>query len=68
MKFIQQLMLLGSLAVAMTAGAAEEAVKTITLEEAILTARANSVDAAVALNERRTAYWTYRTYRADLLP
>lgn len=68
MKFIQQLMLLGSLAVAMTAGAAEEAVKTITLEEAILTARANSVDAAVALNELRTAYWTYRTYRADLLP
>lgn len=61
-------MLLGSLAVAMTAGAAEEAVKTITLEEAILTARANSVDAAVALNELRTAYWTYRTYRADLLP
>lgn len=52
----------------MTAGAAEEAVKTITLEEAILTARANSVDAAVALNELRTAYWTYRTYRADLLP
>lgn len=68
MKFIQQLMLLGSLAVAMTAGAAEEQVKTITLEETILAARANSVDAAVALNELRTAYWTYRTYRADLLP
>ena len=61
-------MLLGSLAVSMTAGAAEEAVKTITLEETILAARANSVDAAVALNELRTAYWTYRTYRADLLP
>ena len=42
--------------------------RNITLDETILTARARSVDAAVALNELRTAYWTYRTYRADLLP
>ena len=40
----------------------------ITLEEAILTARTQSVDAAVALNELKTAYWEYRTHRADLLP
>lgn len=40
----------------------------ITLEEAIVMARARSVDAAVALNELRTAYWQYRTYQADLLP
>lgn len=40
----------------------------ITLDEAILLARSRSVDAAVALNELKTAYWTYRTYRADLLP
>lgn len=40
----------------------------ITLEEAIVTARAQSVDAAVALNELKTAYWQYRTFRADLLP
>ncbi len=26
------------------------------------------MDAAVALNELKTAYWEYRTYRADLLP
>ncbi|MCD8079444.1 MAG: TolC family protein [Bacteroides sp.] len=40
----------------------------ITLEEAIDLARTQSVDAAVALNELKTAYWEYRTFRADLLP
>ena len=40
----------------------------ITLTEAIALARAQSVDAAVALNELKTAYWEYRTFRADLLP
>lgn len=40
----------------------------ITLAEAIAVARVQSVDAAVALNELKTAYWEYRTFRADLLP
>ncbi len=40
----------------------------ITLNEAIAMARAQSVDAAVALNELKTAYWEFRTFRADLLP
>ena len=40
----------------------------ITLTEAIVLARVQSVDAAVALNELKTAYWEYRTFRADLLP
>ncbi|MCM1021093.1 MAG: TolC family protein [Muribaculum sp.] len=40
----------------------------ISLEDAIIRARVQSVDAAVALNELRSAYWQYRTYRADLLP
>ncbi len=40
----------------------------ITLEEAIILARTQSVDAAVALNELKTAYWEYRTYKANLLP
>lgn len=44
------------------------AARVITLDEAVLTARARSVDAAVALNQLRTSYWSYRTYRADLLP
>jgi len=40
----------------------------ITLTEAIALARLQSVDAAVALNELKTAYWEYRTFKADLLP
>ena len=40
----------------------------ITLPEAIALARTQSVDAAVALNELRTAYWEDRTFRAELLP
>lgn len=46
----------------------EGKVRPITLEETILLARARSVDAVVALNELRSAYWQYRTFRADLLP
>lgn len=42
--------------------------RSITLDDAILLARTQSVDAAVALNELKTAYWEYRTFRADLLP
>lgn len=42
--------------------------RAITLPEAIVLARTQSVDAAVALNELKTAYWEYRTFRADLLP
>ena len=45
-----------------------ENTRPITLDEAILMARTQSVDAVVALNELKTAYWEYRTYRADLLP
>lgn len=40
----------------------------LTLEQAIDRARLQSVDAAVALDELRQAYWEYRTYRAELLP
>lgn len=57
-----------ALAASMMAASGGEAVSRITLDEAIITARAQSVDAAVALNELKTAYWQYRTFRADLLP
>ncbi|MDR0972835.1 MAG: TolC family protein [Prevotellaceae bacterium] len=40
----------------------------LTLSDAIALARRQSVDAAVALNELKTAYWEYRTFRANLLP
>lgn len=46
----------------------QENERNITLTEAIALARTQSVDAAVALNELKTAYWEYRTFRADLLP
>lgn len=41
---------------------------TLTLPDAIMRARSNSVDAEVALNKLRSAYWGYRSYRAELLP
>ncbi|MDE6352615.1 MAG: TolC family protein, partial [Muribaculaceae bacterium] len=40
----------------------------LSLDDAIARARLKSVDAEVALGELRSAYWEYRTYRADLLP
>ena len=40
----------------------------LTLKEAITLAQIQSVDAAVALNELKTAYWEYRTHKADQLP
>ena len=58
-----------ALGFALSAAAGNTAqVRQITLDEAILLARTQSVDAAVALNELKTAYWEYRTYKADLLP
>ena len=47
---------------------AENRIRPITLDEAITLARVQSVNAAVALNELKTAYWEYRTFQADLLP
>lgn len=40
----------------------------LTLKEAINLAQMQSVDAAVALNELKSAYWEYRTHVADQLP
>ena len=47
---------------------AEEGKRSITLTEAVNIARVKSVDAVMALNELKKAYWEYRTFRADLLP
>lgn len=41
---------------------------TLSLDDAIARARVRSVDATVALDELRTAYWEWRTFRADQLP
>lgn len=40
----------------------------LTLHEAIARARKNSVEAEVALNQLKSAYWAYRSYKAELLP
>ena len=40
----------------------------LSLGDAIAMARVRSVDAAVALDELRSAYWEWRTFRADQLP
>ena len=40
----------------------------LTLDECILLARRQSVDAAVALGELKSAYWEWRSHKADLLP
>lgn len=40
----------------------------LTLPEVMARARKNSVDAEVALNQLKSAYWGYRSYRAELLP
>ena len=53
-------------AAATLTGAAQS--RDISLDETIAIARTGSVEAAVALNELKTAYWEYRTFRADLLP
>lgn len=40
----------------------------LSLPEVMARARRNSVDAEVALNQLKSAYWAYRSYRAELLP
>ncbi len=40
----------------------------LSLSEAIEKAQLNSVEAAVALNELKTAYWQYRMHQAEQLP
>ena len=50
------------------ASVARGGVRHLTLDEAINLARLQSLDAAVALDELRSAYWQYRIYRAGLLP
>jgi len=40
----------------------------LSLDDCIVMARRQSIDAAVALGELRSAYWQWRSYKADLLP
>lgn len=40
----------------------------LSLNDAITLAKEQSVDAAMAKNKQKTAYWEYRTYKAEQLP
>lgn len=40
----------------------------LSLNEAMARARTHSVNAETALNQLKSAYWTYRSYKAELLP
>lgn len=51
-----------------TDGTQEGGVMELTLEGAMELACAQSVDAAVALNQLKSAYWQFRTYKAERLP
>lgn len=48
--------------------AREATVLSLSLPEVMARARKNSVDAEVALNQLKSSYWAYRSYRAELLP
>ena len=50
------------------AGGKQGGVMELTLEGAMELACSQSVDAAVALNQLKSAYWQFRTYKAERLP
>ena len=56
------------LVVAVPLAAQQLTPRTLTLSEAIVLARKQSVDAASALSQLKSAYWSYRSFRAELLP
>ncbi len=65
---LKQFFLYTALSVSVPLSGAEAEELHLTLEDAISRARVSSVDAAVALDELKTSYWEYRSYRAELLP
>lgn len=68
MKHYMIILLISLVVTPTTTMAQTQGQRTLSLSEAIAIARTKSVDASVALNELRTAYWEYRTYKANLLP
>ena len=64
----QLLFILGILLCLIPVRAQEDYRLELSLDEAIARARTKSVQASVALNRLKAAYWQYRSYRAELLP
>ncbi len=67
MKKIMLVLAAAALTFAAAAQAAPDTMR-LTLDRAVAMARVRSVAAAQTLDELRSAYWQYRTYRAELLP
>jgi hypothetical protein len=61
-------LLLAYLLSASSFAAAQTDTLQLNLDDAIRLAQLQSVDAAVALNELKTAYWEYRSFYANQLP
>lgn len=70
MKIPHKIPVLAAVLAALCVPAPQAGAQTVrmTLEEAIIRARTHSVDAQVAANAFKSAYWSFRTYKAGLLP
>lgn len=65
---IRHLITLAMAVATFAAMAQDTSVLSLSLSDVITRARTSSVDAEVALNQLKSAYWGYRSYRAELLP
>lgn len=65
---MKNVFLTGSILLSVLVANAQTDTVRLNLNDAVRIAQLQSVDAAVALNQLKTAYWEYRTYQADQLP
>ena len=68
MKMVKRLIIIASFTVCAGLTALAQDTLRLSLDECITMARNQSVEAAVARGELQSAYWQWRSYRADLLP
>ena len=68
MKMVKRLIIIASFTACAGLTALAQDTLRLTLDECITMARNQSVEAAVARGELQSAYWQWRSYRADLLP
>lgn len=68
MKMVKRLIIIASFTASAGLTALAQDTLRLSLDECITMARNQSVEAAVARGELQSAYWQWRSYRADLLP
>ena len=68
MKMVKRLIIIASFTACAGLTALAQDTLRLSLDECITMARNQSVEAAVARGELQSAYWQWRSYRADLLP